>query len=279
MTGIPRSILLCSALLGLAAPILLAQDIGQGAIVTRDTRSNGPAPVYAHEQGDAVEYHLAQNDYVAGFTYLGFLSHRYEFQSANGRIRVIYFQTSPPGPTHTAWMDPADLRTFNYDCGCGATAFPGIKNESCSPFRMVHLMKVRWNDCFLQSARTAVEEGQAAPQAAPASAPIETGAPAPAEDAPISADQLNGLIGDAPPPPAPAPPQATPTHAGAKSKNTLTDDDVVEMVKAHISDKAIIDSIQKDPGSKLDASPKALIHLKKEGVSSAVIDAVVKRAS
>ena len=48
-------------------------------------------------------------------------------------------------------------------------------------------------------------------------------------------------------------------------------------MKAGLGDKVVIDKIRSSAADKLDASPDALIRLKKAGVSSAVIDALVKR--
>lgn len=57
------------------------------------------------------------------------------------------------------------------------------------------------------------------------------------------------------------------------AQHALTNKDVVEMVKAKLSDAVIIDEIHKSP-CKFSTSPDDLIALKKAGVSDAVIEAI-----
>ena len=62
-----------------------------------------------------------------------------------------------------------------------------------------------------------------------------------------------------------------------KQQKALTNVDVIALVKADLGDKVVIDKIRSSPGDKLDTSTDALIRLKKAGVSTAVIDAMIKR--
>ncbi|MEK6284075.1 MAG: hypothetical protein AABN95_27390 [Acidobacteriota bacterium] len=65
------------------------------------------------------------------------------------------------------------------------------------------------------------------------------------------------------------------TCVAQDSKNVLRNNDVVEMAKAGIHESTIILAIQKGPSS-FDTEPAALIELKKQGVSAAVMDAMIR---
>ncbi|MDD1777179.1 MAG: hypothetical protein LUQ65_03350 [Candidatus Helarchaeota archaeon] len=58
------------------------------------------------------------------------------------------------------------------------------------------------------------------------------------------------------------------------SGKTLTNDDIISLVKAGLSDEVIISMIQKSQ-HKFDLSPEALIDLKKSGVSNKIIEVMV----
>jgi hypothetical protein len=60
-----------------------------------------------------------------------------------------------------------------------------------------------------------------------------------------------------------------------KAKNTITNADVVEMVKAALPESTIILAIQQSEPN-FDTSPKALIELSKQGVSQKVMDAMLQ---
>jgi len=250
----------------LAAPLAYAQEVvpGQGAIVVRNTEHEGKAPVYTSDSGGAVEAVAERGDFVAGWTSTGIISHIYQFQTSNGRVHVVFLPNKKPGFIKTGWMDPADLQPFDYDCKCGFEAYHGIQLEACSPFAPVNIIKVRWNACF--------EAARDAALSAPAADPAPAAAAAPA-DQPLSADAIAALTSD----PAPMPKPATHSNGASKTKKNLTNADVIALVKAGLSDAVVIDKIRLYSGEHLDTSPEALIRLKKSGVSSAVIDAIVKR--
>lgn len=64
------------------------------------------------------------------------------------------------------------------------------------------------------------------------------------------------------------------TTADSQRQKTLTNDDIVSLVKAGLSDEAITSMIQKSQ-TQFDLSPNALIELKKVGVSNKVIEAMI----
>lgn len=73
----------------------------------------------------------------------------------------------------------------------------------------------------------------------------------------------------------PAPPVAAKPEPSVKA---FANGDVVALVKAGLDDGIVIAKIEQDPGTGLDVSTEALVKLKKQGVSSKVIQAIVKRA-
>lgn len=60
------------------------------------------------------------------------------------------------------------------------------------------------------------------------------------------------------------------------SEKPLTNDDVVAMIKAGLGDDLVIAKIGAARELSLDTSPEALIKLRKEGVSKAVLDAMIR---
>ena len=251
--------------LGLAASAALAQSTGQGAIAVRN------AAIYAQAEGDAVEYQLAQNDVVAGYTSLGRVLHTYAFENSNGRVHIAYLPNQTQPGFRTAWMNPDDLKTFTYDCNC-STAFHGLKIDACSPFAG-SLLRLKWNNCFVQSRDKELAELQSG--GAVQSAAVVTPAPeADVGDKSLSADDIARLTG--------GPSGGDGGNGGGqdspKPSKSLTNKDVIALVKAGLGEKVVLDKIRTSAGDKLDTSTDALIRLKKAGVSSAVIDAIVKRA-
>lgn len=68
------------------------------------------------------------------------------------------------------------------------------------------------------------------------------------------------------------------TTAETQTQKTITNDDIVSLVNAGLSDEAIISAIQKSQ-SKFDLSPEALIWLKKAGVSNKIIESMLGNSS
>lgn len=57
----------------------------------------------------------------------------------------------------------------------------------------------------------------------------------------------------------------------------LTNEAVLAMLRAELGDELVIAKIQQAPVESLDVSPEALVKLKQQGVSKAVLDAMIKR--
>jgi len=241
------------ASLGLAAsflilgpvPVCQAQGKGDGGIVLRDG-----APVYRGSTGEKVEATLNRGNAVAGITTQGIFGDHYQFEEEDGRIHVLYFRSGTPvegGPYFTAWMNPADLARFTYDCGCDREHKP-----NCRPFSS-RWMKFRWNTCFLEARDTKLAQLTPTWGKEPAGA-AATGAAAPAA-------------------------QSAGQSSQAPVEKALTNADVISLVKLQLGDDLVVAKIQQAPVEALDVSTDALIKLKSEGVSKAVLDAMIKRAS
>lgn len=282
-----------SALIVVLVPLLFnallrAQAIGEGALVIRDTDRNGLATIYVHDQGDSIEAQMGYGDYVAGFTPISLINQLYTFETKNGRVHVVYFaKKDQSGIQRTAWMDPNDLKTFTYDCSCGPREFRGLKSEACSPFAKAGFVKRKWNECFLQARDQTLAEAQGQqPNSATAGAANATDQGG-NDDKPLSMDDIlkatatnanGGNASQSGTPPQESSRQRPRSKEAQKGPSTaFTNKDVIALVKAGLGDKVVIDKIHSSSPAGLDTSTDALIHLKRAGVSKAIIDAIVQR--
>jgi len=103
---------------------------GQGAIVVRDG-----APGYESKSSTEVRHTFTRGDAVVGIHKVAALVFVYELSEENGRVQVGYLDK---GKLKSAWMDPADLSSFAYDCGCA---------DECAPLSP-SLGRTQWNPCF-----------------------------------------------------------------------------------------------------------------------------------
>jgi hypothetical protein len=103
---------------------------GEGALVLRDG-----APAYRGKGSSDVKRTFSKGEAVAGL-HKEFLAMTYELFEEDGRVRVLY---PKPGSAlmEDAWMDPADLLPFAYDC-C---------DEDCTPVKG-SFKRAEWNACF-----------------------------------------------------------------------------------------------------------------------------------
>lgn len=198
------------------------QRKGEGALVIRDG-----APAYESKSSTTVKRTFSRGDAVAGFHKVA-IAVNYEFFEENGRVRVLY-----PRPNSArmddAWMDPADLQTFIYDC-C---------DEECIPVK-ASFKRAEWNPCFKEGMNRAVAHQQFQGRHTPR-------------------------------------PSAGRTSSSAKEP-PLTNDDVLAMLGADLGDELVIAKIRQAQDEALDVSPEALVALRRQGVSKAVLDAMLSRA-
>lgn len=82
---------------------------------------------------------------------------------------------------------------------------------------------------------------------------------------------------DAPPEKGPGAAQGAPPPGAQGGEKALTSADVVAMVKADLGDDVVVAKIRQAPREALDVSSDALVKLKKQGVSKAVLDAMLRR--
>lgn len=217
-----------------------AQGKGEGGVVLRDG-----APIYSGSTKNDVVATLKRGDAVAGITTEGIFGQHFEFEEDDGRLHVFYFK--PPkyeGIGFTGWMDPNDLARFLYDCGCDTES----KGE-CRPYK-TEFLKGRWNACFREAYQKKLAELEAHPQSGGSVQPPAGGS-------------SSGAAPGAQPP----------------AEKPLTNDDVLALVKLDLGDDIVISKIQQAPAEALDLSTEAIIKLRNQGVSKAVIDAMLKRVS
>ena len=137
-------------------------------------------------------------------------------------------------------MNQDDLVFFNYECGCGE------KSETCAAIETAGWISERWNQCFIEARDKKLAELKAGWEKGSAG---ET--------------RAGGLADSS-------------GHASSGEK-ALTNGDVVALVKAGLGDEVIVSKVQQAPREALDVSTDALIQLKKDGVSKAILDAMVKK--
>jgi hypothetical protein len=116
-------LLLITLLVFPGARFALAQN---GGVVVHDQ-----TPIYANAKGDWVEFTVAKNTPVAGIE---------DFEEKDGRVHVLYFKApDQKGLERKAWMNPADIERFEYDCSCD-------KRGKCSAVTLG--FSSEWTECF-----------------------------------------------------------------------------------------------------------------------------------
>jgi len=93
--------------------------------------------------------------------------------------------------------------------------------------------------------------------------------------APSSPDASPSPASEAPAPPVQAPGEDPPEAPIQPAGKPLTNDAIIALVKAGLSDAVIVSVIQKSP-TRFDLGPEALIKLRETGISNTVIEAMTK---
>ncbi len=113
---------------------------GQGAIVVRDG-----APGYESASSSKVQHTFTRGDAVVGIHKVAMMVYTYELWEEKGRVQVGYLEG---GKLRTVWMDPDDLSSFTYDCGCA---------DECSPLSP-SFTRTQWNPCFQEGRDTKLDK-------------------------------------------------------------------------------------------------------------------------
>jgi hypothetical protein len=149
-----------SALFLLASGSVSAAGKGQGGCSIKDG-----APIYAKSKSDKVIGKVNLHACVVGITTRGILGNEYIFEQEDGRVHVAAFKNrEEKGMYATAWMDPADLSNFTFECGCGSS---DNQKAECTPFSGI--VSFTWNPCFLEARQKKLDDLKAS-AAAPVSA-------------------------------------------------------------------------------------------------------------
>lgn len=104
---------------------------GQGAIVVRDG-----AEGFEGKSSTEVDHTFKRGDSVVGIHKVALMVYTYELYEENGRVQVGYLDKG--GKLKSVWMDPGDLSSFTYDCGCA---------DECAPLSP-SMGRSQWNPCF-----------------------------------------------------------------------------------------------------------------------------------
>lgn len=233
-TGSRIALVLSLALLAFPVHGQVRGGRAQGAIVVSES-----ANVYRNSDGDAVEAVVSRGDFVGSITGSELLSAQYLMDEVNGRVHVMYFKNKEQkGTMFTAWMNPADLAPFFYECGCGP------EGKECAPYQLKFVSR-RWNACFVEARDKKLAE--------------------------LKEKWASGGTAETSSSPT-APPAKT-----ASVDRPLSNADIINMTTAGLDEALIISKIEKSSAEALDSSPDGLVALKKAGVTKAVITAVASR--
>lgn len=233
----PSSLAIALFVIATSTPAL-GEGKGQGAIVIRHD-----APIYFSDTGGKIEAKAPLGYGVAGITVLLGSISSYMAEIENGRAHIIYLNSGgrkSGALTRRAWMNPDDLAFFTYECGCGE------ENDPCAPQVTAGWGSERWNPCFIEARDRKVAEIEAQRERGGGSKSTES-----------------------------AP--ATPPSPSRTAEKPLTNADVVALFTAGLDEDLILSKIQQAPLETLDVSTDSLIQLKKDGISKAILDAMIKK--
>ena len=116
----------------------------EGGVVLRDD-----APVYEKKDSAEVWKTLKRGAAVAGLHREAKIVWTYEFVEENGRVQVVFPNPESSKP-FSGWMDPLDISTFAYDCGCESNCMPWAAGFGPS----------RWNPCYKEARDAKLERLQ-----------------------------------------------------------------------------------------------------------------------
>jgi hypothetical protein len=232
-TCLASSILLVGA--SIAAPGAHAAGRGDGGCII-----NPNAPIYDKSKGEKLNGTGELGDCVAGITTRGIMGREFLFEEEDGRVHVAFFPTKEEkGLYHTAWMNPADLAKFSYECGCGSNK---KAREECTPFS--GMFSFVYNTCYKEARdkkrAEVLKQGAAASGSGPASS--EGGSTA------------------------------------KRAEKALRNEDVLSLVKVGLDDQLIISKIQAADATDFDLSTDGIVALKTAKVSNAIIDTMMQKA-
>ncbi len=272
---------------------------GQGGCSVRDD-----APMYDKSTGDRIVGKVKLHECVTGITTRGVLGNEFVFERQDGRVHVAAFKNKEEkGMYETAWMDPADLSIFTFECGCGTG-----KNaqKECTPFQ--GLVSKEWNLCFLE----ARDKKKAAlnAQGAGVGAPLQPNNASPRTEKALGNDDIlslskvglddamivmkinqvsavafdvstnvilalktagvsNAAIGA----------MMNRANKSPRTEKALGNDDILSLFKVGLDDAMIVMKINQVSAVAFDVSTNVILALKTAGVSNAIIDAMMNRAN
>lgn len=207
---------------------------------------NPGTPIYKHSQGTEQIALAGLGDCVVGMTIRagGLFGREFTFENVNGRLRVTFLpgpQSNESGSPSIGYMNPSDLSSFTYECGCGSLA---TDKQECSPFSVVSLFPLKqiYNACYREARDRKRAEVLAKRSSVTQAIQSESG-PAVATDA------------------------------------ALRNEDVLSLVKVGLDQALIVTKIQTATKVNFDLSTDALIVLKNSAVPNSVIEAMMKRST
>jgi hypothetical protein len=168
-----------------------------------------------------------------------FLGTHYQFEEKDGRLHVFFFD-NPTDVGFGAYGWIDKADVSTFLYDCGCDRTN--EGKECRPYSS-KVFKSTWNPCYKEARDKKLQELKTA--WGQGSNPIASSA------APVQ------------------PPTEKP----------LTNDDVIALQKLELGDELIVSKIEQVPTEALDVSTEALVKLRNQGVSKAVLEAMIKRVA
>lgn len=131
-----------AAILCVAATPAIAGGKGDGGCIITPK-----APIYNASTGEKVLGNADVGDSIVGITTRGIMPPEFIFEEENGRVHIAYFLgKDESGQYRTAWMNPADIAKFSYECGCGSSK---KAREECTPYSGI--FSLVYNTCYKEA--------------------------------------------------------------------------------------------------------------------------------
>lgn len=168
-----------------------------------------------------------------------FLGPHYQFEEKDGRLHVFFFD-NPTDVGFGAYGWIDKADVSTFLYDCGCDRTN--EGKECRPYSS-KVFKSTWNPCYMEARDKKLQELKA-------------------EWGQGSNRMTSSAVPVQPPPEKP-----------------LTNDDVIALEKLELGDQLIVSKIEQAPNEALDVSTDALIKLKGQGVSKAVLEAMIKRVA
>lgn len=200
-------------------------------------------PAYMSSTGNNLrDSELPRGATVVGITTTLGIATSYQFEESDGRVQATYVLPSDGGEQMSIYRTAWFQKSDIefFTYECGCPST--ISDNKCEPFVQAGWTTVKYSSCVKDGARKKLIELR------------------PQWERTTNAGSLSS--------------------GGKDSKEKpLTNDDILALIKTGLGDEIIVLKIQQAPSELLDVSVDSIIRLRKEGLPTTILDAMLKRAS